>query len=78
MSTGRKAVRWVEKGLTRGIKASRSLLRGVAEVLDETPKAIERIGAEIESALEEADKATVDAKDAEGDTLSHEAPDREP
>jgi len=66
MSAGRKTVRFVEKALTRGIRASRQALRSFVDALDEAPKAFDRLGDEIESVIENADRATdvVEAKDA--------------
>lgn len=79
---GRKFVRLVERGIVAGVRGAESALRTVVEVIDEAPKAFDRIGNEIESVLEKADEETdrevVDAKDAEEGTLRDEAPDREP
>jgi len=58
VSTGRKVVRVIEKGLIAGIKASRGFFAEVVETLDEVPKAVERIGHAIDETVEKVDAAT--------------------
>lgn len=54
MSVGRKLVRVLERGIGLGIDASRGALREAGNILDEIPKAADRLGEKIESALHEA------------------------
>ena len=63
---GRKFVRFLERGVVAGIRGTKAAFRTVAEVIDEAPKAFERVGAEIETVIEESD-ATTDDCDQEVD-----------
>ncbi|GAG48282.1 unnamed protein product, partial [marine sediment metagenome] len=64
MSVGRKIVRGIEKGLTKGVLAGKSFWREVAEALDEAPKAIDRFGNAVTEVIEHADKGTTDEASA--------------
>ena len=60
MSVGRKIVRGIEKGLTKGVLAGKSFWREVAEALDEAPKAIDRFGDAVTAVIEHADEGTAE------------------
>jgi hypothetical protein len=72
MSTGRKIVRGIEKGLTIGLKATKGFWREVVEAVDEAPRAFERIGNAVEDVVEHADQGT--SEDASRPSLSDPCP----
>ena len=60
MSTGRKIVRKVEEGLTAGVLATRAMWREVFEVLDELPKAVDRVATAVSDVIDHADEGTTE------------------
>ena len=60
MSVGRKIVKGIEKGLTKGVRAGKSFWREVAEALDEAPKAFDRFGDAVSEVIEHADEGATE------------------